>query len=205
MAIPPADPNQYFTPTFDKDMPQSTATHFRQLYLSANQHDQAIKLVHSMMGAATSTTTIVNTTSAPTGVIPGNTPAITHEWIDAYDSSNGLFTQTQPDYSDLTGVPTLPANTPAVTHEFVTAYNSTTGAFTQAQPSFPDVSGVATTAQIGTGTPAAGDYVDGGTGAWTALPGGLTVVITTAALTTLGTTGSMTFTNGRLTASTPAT
>jgi hypothetical protein len=35
---------------------------------------------------------------------------------------------------------------------------------------FSDLSGRATTAQIGTGTPAAGKYVDGAAGAWTALP-----------------------------------
>jgi hypothetical protein len=54
---------------------------------------------------------------------------------------------------------------------------------------------------------------NGGTGATTAatartnlgLGSGLTVTITTAALTSLGTQGSMTFTNGILTAQTPAT
>jgi len=54
---------------------------------------------------------------------------------------------------------------------------------------------------------------NGGTGATTAatartnlgLGSGLTVTITTAALTALGTQGSMTFTNGILTAQTPAT
>jgi hypothetical protein len=65
-----------------------------------------------------------------------------------------------------------PQNTPAVSHEFLTGYNAATGGFTAAQPAFTDISGVATTAQIGTGTPAAGDYVDGGTGAWTPLGSG---------------------------------
>ena len=68
--------------------------------------------------------------------------------------------------------PTVPQNTPAVLHQWLKSYNSSTGAFTQTQPAFTDVSGVATTAQIGTGSPSAGEYVDGGTGAWTALPAG---------------------------------
>jgi hypothetical protein len=58
----------------------------------------------------------------------------------------------------------------AVTHQFLTSYSAVTGLFTAAQPAFTDISGVATTAQIGTGSPLAGEYVDGGTGAWTALP-----------------------------------
>lgn len=185
MAIPPADPNQYFTPTFAADMPQSTATHFRQLYLASSQHDQAIKLVHSMMSAATSTTTIVNTTSVPTGVIPGNTPAITHEWINSYDSSDGAFTQTQPDYSDLTGVPQLPITITAVLSNWLRSYDATTGLFTASQPAFTDLIGPLALAQL----PSAG----------------ISVTITTAALTLGGTQGSMTFVAGLLTASTPAT
>jgi hypothetical protein len=66
-------------------------------------------------------------------------------------------------------IPVGPQNTPAVAGEFLTAYNSSTGTFSQA------------------GTT------------------GLSVTITTAALTSLGTQGSMTFTAGRLTSQTPAT
>ena len=64
----------------------------------------------------------------------------------------------------------LPVNTAGVSHEWIASYNASTGVFTLSQPAFTDISGVATTAQIGTGTPSAGDYVDGGTGAWTVLP-----------------------------------
>lgn len=163
MAIPPASPNQYFTPTFDADMPQSVATHFRQLYLAINQHDQAIKLVAAK--PTTITTVTAQGSSAPANpvIIPGDTPAIAHEAIVSYDASNGMFGQLQFDFADLTGI--------------------------------------ATTVQIGTGAPAAGDYVDGGTGAWTALPGGLTHVIPLGPLTVGGTTGSITVVNGRITAS----
>ena len=74
-----------------------------------------------------------------------------------------------------------PQDTPAVSHEWIDAYSANSGIFSQTQPAFTDISGIATTAQIGTGTPAAGDYVDGGTGAWTPLP----------AASLSGTTGSM--------------
>ena len=79
----------------------------------------------------------------------------------------------------------IPQNTPAITHEFLTAYNSATGAFTQAQPAFSDISGNLATSQLPTA--------------------GISATITTAALTSLGTQGSMTFVNGVLTAQTPAT
>lgn len=109
---------------------------------------------------------------------------------------NGGATFTIPfDYSSIvafdgtnfwaTVLPVVPVNTPAVAHEFFTAYNAVTGAFTQAQPAFTDVSGQITTAQL----PASG----------------LTTTITTAKLTVGGSNGSMVFTNGSLTASTPAT
>lgn len=78
-----------------------------------------------------------------------------------------------------------PQNTPAITHEFLTAYNSATGAFTQAQPAFSDISDNLATSQLPTA--------------------GISATITTAALTVGGTQGSMTFTNGILTAQTPAT
>lgn len=56
-------------------------------------------------------------------------------------------------------------------NNFVTGANDN-AAPTCAQPAFSNLSGTATTAQIGTGTPAGSKYVDGGTGAWTALPAG---------------------------------
>jgi len=69
-----------------------------------------------------------------------------------------------------------PQNTPAIAHKWLNSYDSATGAFGQTQPAFTDISGVAATDQIGTGTPSAGEYVDGGTGAWTALPSSPTVL-----------------------------
>jgi len=79
----------------------------------------------------------------------------------------------------------LPQSFALTTHEFLNSYDASTGLFTAAQPDFTDISGQITTSQL----PASG----------------LSVTITTAALTGLGTQGSMTFTNGILTAQTPAT
>lgn len=72
----------------------------------------------------------------------------THKWLNSYDASTGLFTQTQPDYSDLTGTPQLPITFGAVSHEFLTSYTSSTGLFTAAQPAFTDISGTAIKTQL---------------------------------------------------------
>jgi len=86
---------------------------------------------------------------------------------------------------EATTFPPLPSSFAAVASNWLRSYNAVTGTFTASQPAFTDITGQITTAQL----PASG----------------LTVTITTAALTGLGTQGSMTFTNGILTAQTPAT
>lgn len=43
-------------------------------------------------------------TAASSGVSPSNTPAVASQWIDSYDSSTGAFGQTQPSFSDISGV-----------------------------------------------------------------------------------------------------
>jgi hypothetical protein len=118
-------------------------------------------------------------------VIPASIGPTAHEWISAYNAATGTFTLTQPAYSDISGTPTLPATAGPTAHQWVASYNAGTGAFTLTQPSFADISGTLSTSQL----PAAG----------------LGVTIVTAQLTTLGAQGSMTFTNGILTAQTPAT
>lgn len=82
-------------------------------------------------------------------------------------------------------LPVPPQSIAEVAHEWLDSYDAATGLFTQSQPAFSDVSGQIAEAQL----PSAG----------------LTTTITTAALTPTGMQGSMTFTNGILTASTPAT
>lgn len=82
-------------------------------------------------------------------------------------------------------LPVVPLGNAGTAHEWIASYNASTGAFTLSQPAFGDISGNLATSQLPTT--------------------GLTVTITTAQLTTGGTQGSMTFTNGILTAQTPAT
>ena len=38
-------------------------------------------------------------------IVPLNTPAVLHQWLKSYDDTTGLFTQTQPAMSDITGAP----------------------------------------------------------------------------------------------------
>jgi hypothetical protein len=83
-------------------------------------------------------------------------------------------------FGSLTGTPALANNTPFVFNKFLTSYDSTTGAFGQAQPSFGNISGNISSAQL----PLAG----------------LSVTVPLGPLTGGGTTGSLTFTNGILTA-----
>lgn len=109
-------------------------------------------------------------------IVPQSIGPVAHEWLNSYNAATGLFTESQPNYSDLTGTPQL-ANTKApVSHEWLASYDDATGNFTQSQPSFADISGNLTEAQL----PAAG----------------VTHTVTLAALTTLGTQGSISFTNG---------
>lgn len=67
-------------------------------------------------------------------VPPQDTPATAHEWIDAYDSITGIFTQTRPDYSDLTGLPQLPNTVVPVAGEYLTGYDATSGNFSSSTP-----------------------------------------------------------------------
>lgn len=112
--------------------------------------------------------------------------AASHKWLASYDAATGAFTQTQPDYSDLSGTPTLAtvaatgayadltgkpalaANTTATSHQFFSAYNSTTGAFTKAQPDYSDLTGtpVPAASKTCTGTDKVNAY-DASTGVFT--------------------------------------
>jgi hypothetical protein len=44
-------------------------------------------------------------TIALTSQLPASLTNAAHKWFNSYDASTGVFTQTQPDYSDLTGTP----------------------------------------------------------------------------------------------------
>lgn len=79
-------------------------------------------------------------------------------------------------YAGTTVIQIVPQTIGPVVHEWVNSYNATTGLFTESQPSFADISGNLAEAQL----PIAG----------------VTHTVTLAALTTLGSQGSITFTNG---------
>ncbi|MBZ5513086.1 MAG: hypothetical protein LAN70_18210 [Acidobacteriia bacterium] len=123
---------------------------------------------------------------AATTQLPLTKTAVAHKWLASYDATTGAYTQTQPDYSDLTGTPalatvaatgayadltgkpTLAANSTATSHQFFSAYNSTTGAFTKAQPDYSDLTGAPTLAatKTCTGTDKVSAY-DASTGTFT--------------------------------------
>lgn len=80
------------------------------------------------------------------GTFPQTITKVTHDWLDSYDSLTGLFTQSQPSYTDLSGLPQL-AQTKALTaHQWLDSYSAVTGLFTASQPSYSDLSGAVPTA-----------------------------------------------------------
>jgi hypothetical protein len=99
-----------------------------------------------------------------------------------------------------TSIPVLAKSLAKVTHEWLDSYSAATGLFTQSQPAFSDISGTAAAGQVPALSALSGQITT------SQLPAsGISVTITTAKLTTGGTNGSMVFTNGILTAQTPAT
>lgn len=82
---------------------------------------------------------------------PSNTPAISHEWINSFNSTTGVFGQSQPAFSDISGTvaasqlpdPTtsalggVQANAP-ISHEWINAIN-TSGVPQLSQPTAADV------------------------------------------------------------------
>lgn len=102
--------------------------------------------------------------------------AAAHQWLKSYDASTGQFTQSQPAFADLSGQINPATQQPAS--------GVAAGAYSLASVTV-DAAGRVTAAANG--------------------PAGLSVTITTAKLTTLGANGSMTFTNGVLTAQVQAT
>lgn len=118
------------------------------------------------------------TLTPTTGLINGSASWVLQEnglFLIAFDGTNWKTSD----------VLVLAQTIAATSHEWLNSYTASTGLFTATQPAFSDISGNLTTSQLPTA--------------------GLSVTITTAKLTTGGANGSMTFTNGILTAQTPAT
>ena len=82
-------------------------------------------------------------------------------------------------FTGATLIPVVPATFGAISHEWITSYNAGTGGFSASQPDFADVSGNLVTGQLPTV--------------------GFTGTAALAKLTTLGTDGSLTITNGLIT------
>lgn len=83
-------------------------------------------------------------------VFPATKTAVSHQWLKSYDASTGLWTQTQPDYSDLSGTPTLPVTKTNAAHKWLNSYDSATGAFTQTTPDYSDLTGTPSLAAVAT-------------------------------------------------------
>lgn len=49
------------------------------------------------------------------GVFPNSAGPTLHQWLKSYNAATGNFTLTQPDYSDLTGTPTIPVDISGLT------------------------------------------------------------------------------------------
>jgi hypothetical protein len=170
-----------------------------------------------------------------------------HEWLDSYDETTGEFTQSQPAFTDISGVaeaaqipslpesqiigltadlaskaplaspaitgsPTINGATPAVlngpaTQNFLSPAVGQAGIAVQRKTSGETVQMLGVVNETNTGWIASmnGDGTLVGKALVINGNAGISATITTAKLTTGGTSGSMTFNNGILTAQTPAT
>jgi len=145
----------------------------------------------------------------PTATSIGGVEAVgpvAHEWINSI-GTDGTPTLSQPAFSDLSGaatasqVPALSGLSGAVTAGQVPQLSQLSGRVTPAQvPDLSTLNGAVTPAQVPNLSDLNGQITEA------QLPtAGLSVLIHTAALTSGGTQGSLTFTNGILTAEVPAT
>ena len=114
-------------------------------------------------------------------IVPVTTAAIAHEWLASYDATTGLFTQTQPAFTDISGI-AAPSQLPTPTTSTIGGVEAiaqvasnwinsidTSGVPHLSQPAFSDISGVATPAQLPIATASALGAVE---------PDGTTITIT---------------------------
>lgn len=106
------------------------------------------------LSSAAANTVLGNNTGSPAapayfGFIPPITKAaVASNWLRSFDSTTGLFTASQPAYSDVSGTPQLAITKAAVASNWLRSYDSTTGLFTASQPAFTDVSGSVASTQM---------------------------------------------------------
>ena len=81
---------------------------------------------------------------------PQNTPSVTHEWFNAYNASTGIFTQTQPAFTDISGIAIVSqGGTGTATPSLVSGTNiSVTGSFPNQTVSTAGYTGTITTAKL---------------------------------------------------------
>lgn len=103
--------------------------------------------------AATVTFDGTNFYIEPASALPQSAPSVLHQWLKSFDSSTGLFSQTQPAFTDISGTATA-AQVPAL--------SALTGQITAAQLPPGGVSATITTAKLTVGgTNGSMTYVDG--------------------------------------------
>lgn len=143
-------------------------------------------LQNSTITIGSTTISLGQTVSALNGVIvDGVTPTI-FGYVDPTSSIQTQLNGKQP-VGSYALTSQLPNTIASVAHKYLTSYTASTETFTAAQPVSADLSdlgspngaaklngnGQVSLAELGSGTPAAGKYVDGASGVWTAIPSGV--------------------------------
>lgn len=124
------------------------------LFISSVANSATTPALTFSLSNAAANTVFGNNTGSPTapayfGFIPPITKAaVASNWLTGFDSTAGLFTASQPTYSDISGTPQLAITKTAVVSNWLRSYDSTTGLFAASQPAFTDISGSVAASQM---------------------------------------------------------